>query len=75
MTKTNLPREDVYVFTFSLAELQAICSDLKRLNKYKQDYNLPGMSQESARFTNACIMDKGMAVKFHGYDVEVGGKV
>lgn len=73
MTKTNLPREDVYVFTFSGAELQAIITDLKRLNKYKQDYNLPGMSQESACFCNSCLMDK--AVMFHGYDVEVGGKV
>lgn len=75
MTKTNLPREDVYVFTFSLAELQAITTDLKRLNKYKQDYNLPGMSQESARFTNACIMDKDIGAAFRGYDVETGGKV
>ena len=75
MTKTNLPREDVYVFTFSFAELQAITWDLKRLNKYKNEYNLSGPSQESLRFVNSCIADDVVHRNLHIYDHEVGEKV
>lgn len=71
MEKIYLPKQAVYLVSFSEGEILAICKDLNRLYKMNKKY----LSQDSVRFINDFLMNTSFAEKFHGSDVEVGGKV